>query len=178
MKIDFPENVESPAFSLGDYYCPEIVSSAKSFAAAIYQHSTITLKEFEAARVVTALINGCLLCREFRAEHDLQAFFAHFGGDYSASVVANGDKPTEDFYKQILDWRSSDIFSKRERLSMEFAERMAKDPQGLSLDSAFWNNFKTLFSDSEIVNLTYAVACWMGMGRATHVLGLDQACSL
>ena len=35
-----------------------------------------------------------------------------------------------------------------------------------------------VFSDAEITDLTYCIAGWMGMGRAAHVLGLDQNCEI
>ena len=37
---------------------------------------------------------------------------------------------------------------------------------------------KAALSDAEIVDLTYCAAGWIGFGRATHVLGVDAACTL
>ena len=55
---------------------------------------------------------------------------------------------------------------------------MGTDPQKLSADDAFWNEMRTEFSEAELTDLTYCVAMWMGLGRMTHVLGLDSGCEV
>ncbi len=37
---------------------------------------------------------------------------------------------------------------------------------------------KSAFSDDEIVDLSYCIAGWMGMGRVTHALGFDAVCAV
>jgi hypothetical protein len=48
----------------------------------------------------------------------------------------------------------------------------------LASDEAFWAEVKAALSDDEIVDLTYCTACWIGLGRAAHILGLDTACNI
>jgi len=91
-------------------------------------------------------------------------------------VVDNAPVPEEAFYRAIGQWRDSPLFSARERIALEFAERIATGPQGLAADDAFWIRARALFNDTESVDLTLSVASWMAMGRATHVLGLDRGC--
>ena len=178
MRIDMPEDHQSePLKHVGEHYAPEIVGPAMRFGTACYAKSRLSLREFEGARMRTAQINGCELCRGFRASRDLAGMFGAAAGE-KAGVIANGPEPDEAFYAAVADYRTSQIFSERERLAIEYAERTGLDPQGLARDEAFWARFKAAFSDEEIVDLTYCVAGWIGLGRAVHVLGLDQACAI
>jgi hypothetical protein len=36
---------------------------------------------------------------------------------------------------------------------------------------------KAAFSDEEIVDLSYCIAGWMGLGRVGHALGTDRVCA-
>lgn len=171
MRISLPENSDADASPLdaANYHAPEIVGAGNAFAYALYQHSKLPLGVFEAARVATAVVNGCLLCRQFRVERDIHQLGIDGG------VLNNGDAPDESFYQSILNGDLSPL-NKHERLAAEYAQRMGTDPQGLARDDAFWSTMKSLFSDQQITELTYCVAAWMGMGRVAHVLGLDTAC--
>lgn len=55
---------------------------------------------------------------------------------------------------------------------------MGLDPQGLARDERFWTQVRAAFRDAEIVDLCYSIAAWMGLGRATHVLGMDGVCTI
>ena len=67
--------------------------------------------------------------------------------------------------------RTSPLYSARERIAIEYAEGMGTDPQGIAQDEDFWRRCKAAFSDREIVDLSFCIACWMGLGRIGHVLG-------
>jgi alkylhydroperoxidase family enzyme len=44
--------------------------AAAAFATSVYSDSTLGLREFEAARLRVAKINGCLNCSDWRTERD------------------------------------------------------------------------------------------------------------
>jgi alkylhydroperoxidase family enzyme len=179
MRIHIPdEHCDNPVAHLSENYAKEIVRAGVAFSKAGYQHSRLSLREFEAARARTAEINGCLICRSFRSGRDLPSYFASFGGDNASSVAAHGPEPDEGFYEAVSQWRASSLFSARERIAIEYAERLGLDPHGLPGDDAFWERAKNAFSDEEIVDLSYCIACWMGLGRVTHALGMDGACTM
>ena len=155
------------------HYAPEITSAARAFSLATYQRSKLSLREFEGARARTAQINGCRRCQAWRSARDLPDYFAAFGQTPDATVASRGPAPDEAYYAAVADWATSPIYSPREKVAIEYAERMGTDPQGLSADDAFWVRAKAVFSDEEIVDLSYCIACWMGLGRVSHVLGVD-----
>jgi hypothetical protein len=178
MRIELPERHQAnPLPHLAENYAAQIVSAGVAFSKAGYQHSKLSLREFEGARARTAEINGCQVCRTFRADRDLPGYFAVFGGNVDQSVAANGAAPNEAFYLNLARWRDFPEYSERERVAIAFAEGLGLDPHGIATDEAFWARAKAVFSDEEIVDLAYCTACWMGLGRVTHALGMDNVCS-
>ena len=169
-----PEDVADPFSNLGSHYAGEIVGSASQFSQTVYRRTTLTLRVFEAARARTAEINGCLVCRAFRAKRDM----ASNDGSKVGSVVDNGDAPDEDFYQNVSAWKTYEGFNARERVAIELAERFCEEPQALSADDDFWARAHASFSDDEIVELTHAVASFVATGRVAHVLGLDRVCTI
>lgn len=156
---------------------PQIGPAAGGFVQSVYQHLRVPLRVAEAARYRIAQINGCLLCQEFRAGDHLDGFIEASGGDAATSLVARGgEKPPEEFYAAIANWRDSDIFSEREKLAIEYAERFCEKPNDLPYDPEFWNRMRAAYSDAELSDLTLALGMWVAMGRFTHVLDLDGAC--
>ena len=155
----------------GDIYAPEISAAGNAFARAIYLHSGLPLRVFEAARIATAIINGCLICKNWRAARDV----GQLGID--SGVIENGQVPDGAFYQALLDGRQ-DHLDQRERLAVEYANAMGESPQALAGDEVFWRQLKAAFSDAEITDLTYCIAGWMGMGRVFHVLGMDGSCAI
>lgn len=178
MRIELPPAHQSnPAAFVGQNYAKDIVASAFAFSAMTYERSKLSLREFEGARARTAEINGCLICQGWRSARDVAPYLTHFGGDAKHSIATRGAAPDEAFYQNVSRWRDSPLYSARERIAIEYAERVGTEPKGIAADDAFWARAKALFSDDEIVDLTFCVACWIGLGRAVHVLGLDGACS-
>ena len=155
-------------------HAPEIMAAGIQFSAITYANSKLPLRVFEAARARTAEINGCQLCQGFRAARDLPRLY----GPDAQTVVSNGPAPDEDFYVAVSEWRTSPLFDGQERLAIEYAERLGQDPKDVAADEDFWTRAKSLFSDAELLDLSFCIACWMGQGRATHALGLDGVCGL
>ena len=177
LRIEVPSShAHDPYGYAGATHAREIMAAAGGFSKAVYTHSQLSLREFEAARTRTAQINGCLICQTFRAARDAPSMFAANGVRPPHLVTDNGPAPDEAFYAAVESWRTSPLFSERERLATEFAERFAEEPKALSADEAFWIRAHALFDDAEIVDLAHCVAAWVGLGRVAHVLGFDTVC--
>ncbi len=177
IRIDVPaEQAHDPYRYAGTHHAPEIMRAAGGFSKAVYTHSRLSLREFEGARARTAEINGCIICQAFRAARDTPAMFAASGTRPPHLVSDNGPVPDEAFYAAVADWRISPVFSDRERLAIEFAERFAEEPKVLAADEGFWSRAHAAFADGEIVDLAHCVASWVGLGRVAHVLGFDTVC--
>jgi alkylhydroperoxidase family enzyme len=177
IRIDVPdEQAHDPYSYAGANHAQEIMATASDFSKAVYTHSRLSLREFEGARSRTAQINGCIICQQFRAARDAPAMFAANGTRPEHLVSDNGPAPDEAFYAAVSEWRISPVFSTRERLAIEFAERFAEEPKVLAADEDFWARAKSSFDDGEIVDLAHSVAAWVGLGRVAHVLGFDSVC--
>jgi alkylhydroperoxidase family enzyme len=62
--------------------------------------------------------------------------------------------------------------SERERLAVEFAERMATDHS--SIDDAFIKALQEHFSPAEILELGFMIGQYLGFGRLLVALGLHE----
>jgi len=158
---------------------PHMADAAVELSQAVYQETTLSFREAEAARMRIAQINGCLLCKKFRLADDLEDLVQRARGEGSPNLAAErGERPSEAFYAAVDGWRDASEFSPRERLAIEYAERIAESPRELPLDDEFWGRMRARFDDAEIVDLTYSITTWIATGRFVHVLGLDGACEL
>jgi alkylhydroperoxidase family enzyme len=156
MNIDVPEGRDPIEYVWGEMV-PGIGPAASGFSLAVYAHTTLGLREFEAARLRIAQINGCLFCLDWRTDRD-------------------GEKVEDGFADAVADWRHSDVFDDRTRLAAEYAERYALDHHGL--DEEFWARMTAHYTQSEIVELSMCIGSWLAFGRLNHVLGLDATCTL
>ncbi len=156
MNIDIPEGKDPIGYVWGEMV-PGIGLAASKFSMSVYAHSTLGLREFEAARLRIAQINGCIFCQDWRTERD-------------------GAKVEDGFDQAVTDWRTTDAFDDRTRLAAEYAERYALDHH--SLDDEFWARMSEHYSQREIVELSMSIGSWLAFGRLNHVLGLDTACVL
>jgi AhpD family alkylhydroperoxidase len=136
---------------------PELLSTVTAMIEGPYKRSQLPAREREAARLRIAQLNDCTLCRDFRAGS------ARAGGA-TADLYAHVDDPDEGTYTE------------RERLAIEFAERFALDHR--SLDDMFFARLREHFTDPEILDLGICVGNWVGFGRLTMVLDLDEACAV
>ncbi len=76
----------------------------------------------------------------------------------------------------MAEWRTSDRFTSRERVAIEYAELFAIDH--LALDDDFWVRFRAEWDDPEIMDLSVLVASFLGLGRLTQVLAPEQSCPM
>jgi alkylhydroperoxidase family enzyme len=156
MHVDIPEGKDAIGYVWGEMV-PEIGMAAASFSLSVYNHSKLGLREFEAARLRIAQINGCVFCLDWRTERD-------------------GQKVEDEFADAVTHWRTTEAFDERTRLAAEYAERYAVDHHGL--DDEFWTRMKTHYTQPEIVELTMSIGSWLAFGRLNRVLGIDSVCVL
>jgi alkylhydroperoxidase family enzyme len=76
---------------------------------------------------------------------------------------------TEDKIDQ-LDTPDND-FSARERLALEYAEKLAVDHH--NIDDEFFERLRTCFDDAEILELGMMIGQYIGFGRLLKVLDLE-----
>ncbi|MBB4632390.1 carboxymuconolactone decarboxylase family protein [Sphingosinicella soli] len=159
-------------------YAPEIGAAAAGYSRAVYERSLLSLREMEAARIRTADINGCKLCKGMRAARDLPGHLERSGGDPSIAVTARSTQPApgEDFYEAIYNGDPDGRLSEREKLIVEYADRFGNAPQSMDGDEDFWARMHAAFSDAEIVDATFSIGSWVALGRLTHILDLDGVC--
>lgn len=79
---------------------------------------------------------------------------------------------TEEKIARLADYAHDPLFSERERLALEYAEKMALDH--VSLGDEFFRRLRTEFDDPEIVELGMAIGQYIGFGRLLHVLDAVQ----
>jgi alkylhydroperoxidase family enzyme len=156
MLVGVPEGTD-PITHVWGRMVPEIGPAAAAFSAAVYAHTTLGLREFEAARLRIAQINGCLFCQDWRTERD-------------------GVKVEDGFEDLVRDWSTNRTLEDRARLAAEYAERYALDHH--NLDEEFWSRMFAQYSQAEVVELTMCLGAWLSFGRLNRVLGLDAACVL
>jgi alkylhydroperoxidase family enzyme len=155
-RIEIPVDRDPVSYVWGELV-PGIGPSAAAFSAAVYERSSLPLREFEAARLRIAQINGCVLCMGWRTDRD-------------------GETVDDDLFDAVADWRASEVLSARERLAAEYAERFALDHHGF--DDAFWARLRSEFTDAELVELSMCVGSWIAFGRLNRVLGIDDSCAI
>ncbi len=79
---------------------------------------------------------------------------------------------TEEKIMAVGEYQTSFLFSDRERLALEFAEKMAVDHA--STDDAFFGRLRAEFSDAQIVELGMAIGQYIGFGRLLMVLDVER----
>ncbi len=156
MLIDVPEGKDPISFVWGEMV-PKIGMAAVKFSGAVYADSTLSLREFEAARLTVADVNGCVFCQDWRTERD------------GVTVEAGYDE-------EVRSWQTSTVLDERSRLAAEYARRFAEDHH--NLDDEFWARMFAHYSQAEVVELSMCLGSWIAFGRLNRVLGLDVACML
>ena len=75
---------------------------------------------------------------------------------------------TEEKIGRLAAYRNDPSFTERERVAVEYAERMALDHTAIGEE--FFGRVRAEFTDPEIVELTMAIGQYIGFGRFLHVL--------
>jgi alkylhydroperoxidase family enzyme len=179
VRLKLPPGSETFEYVIGaSGLAPAITKAAYAFSLTAYSNTALSQREFEGARMRVAQINGCRVCQSWRSTRETRDFFLKAGLSTRGTVVERGEAPDEQFYEDVREWRTSTLFSARERVAIEYAERFAHDHESLQFDETFWSKMSAQFSDAEIVDLTLCIGAWITMGRFAHVLGLDAVCPL
>jgi alkylhydroperoxidase family enzyme len=173
-RIAIPDDHAPYPLGYAAHLAPEMTAALVALSNTPYQHTVLTLREFEAARARVAEINGCRVCRTFRVAQDLPGYLTSLGEETAGAVHTHGPAPDEAFYRDVAEWRTSPLYGEREKLAIEFAERFCETPDALGYDDAFWSRARACFSDQEIYHLTVTVAAFVAAGRVVHVLGFDE----
>ena len=156
-RIELPDGHDSESLRLMQLQ-PAMGNAMGVLADAIYNKSSLNIRVREAVRMRIAQLNQCQICLSFRfegsSEHGIdEAFYAH------------------------VNPINNPRFSAAEKLSIEFAERFAKDHT--SIDDAFSDQLKAHFSDTEIAGIECgALVGLIANGRVLQVLQVDQMCTL
>jgi alkylhydroperoxidase family enzyme len=158
--VDVPAGAD-PLIHVWTALAPKLTTAAGGYSNAVYEHSSLSLREFEAARITMARINDCALCLDWRTARDVP------------SRGAADDEVPEAFYAAVGSPDTAGL-SERERLAAEFAERYATDHRGM--DPAFWYRLHAAYSDDELVDLALCVGSWLALGRFNQVFDIDGAC--
>jgi alkylhydroperoxidase family enzyme len=161
-RVQVPDG-EDPTIHVWTSLAQPLTAAAGSLSDAVYSHSSLSLREFEAARVRIAQINDCTICLNWRSARDVRG------------REAEADTIDETFYDRVGDdsWSG---FSERERLAAEFAERYALDHT--NMDDDLWRRLHAAFSDEELVDLGICVGSWLAYGRFNRVFDIDGACRI
>ena len=151
---------QDPLVFLWTQRATNLTPTAAAFSGAVYDSSTLTLGEFESARLRIAQVNDCQLCLGWR----------------SATDVASraGQEVSEGFYEHVgvdPDWAG---FTTRERLAGEFAERFAV--AHTDIDDDLWQRLHDAFTDDELVELGLCIGAWIAFGRLNRVFDVDGGC--
>lgn len=168
--------LNSSAKTIWAHHQPEMAAAAANMSLAVYQHGKLSMREAEAARFKTALINGCNACYNYRIARDLPGYIKTVKPDTMANVGSDrGEAPDEALYSAVESGNLAAL-SEREQLAVEYAARIGTDPKAVPYDDALWDRMHRLFEEKEIVDLTYSITHWIAAGRFLHVLGLDNVC--
>src|SRR4029078_338334 len=131
---------------------------AAALSHAVYEQSILPVRERELARMRIAQINDCAICQQGRR------------------TEGTAEAMTEDDFANVTDYRTYPGYSERERLAIEYAERVAVAHR--EIDDAFFDRLHAEYSDAEILDLTVCIGAWIALGRTLHVLGVDSYCRI
>jgi alkylhydroperoxidase family enzyme len=152
-RLEIPQGEGGDAVQLWSLR-PEMGAAVNRLVDAAYNKSILPVRVREAARMRIAQLNDCTVCLAFRAD----------------KVKAQG--VSEDFYRHVGVHDVGAQFNEQERMAMEYAERFATDH--VSIDDAFFDRMRELFTDPEILDLTICLSAFLGLGRTLRVLGITD----
>lgn len=151
---------QDPLIHLWTQRATALTGPAAAFSGAVYERSTLSLGEFESARLRIAQINDCQLCLGWRSAVDVPA--------------RAGEQVRDGFYEHVGTEPGWEGFTERERLAAEFAERFAL--AHTEIDDDLWQRLHAAFSDDELVELGLCVGAWIAFGRLNRVFDVDGGC--
>jgi alkylhydroperoxidase family enzyme len=139
-----------------------LTAAAGAYSGAVYERSSLSLREFESARTTMARINQCAICIDWRTARDVPG------------RATDPGEVEEAFYEAVGVRGDLSGLTPREQLAAEFAQRYSQDHLGM--DDAFWSRLHDNFTDDELVDLALCVGSWLALGRFNQVFDIDGAC--
>jgi AhpD family alkylhydroperoxidase len=139
---------------------PDLGAAIANFSQAVYAKGRLPMRVREAARIVIAHANECVVCQNAR------------DSDATAAGV------DEALYEHAAEWRTWPGYSDAERTAMEFAYRFATGHTALRDDDEFWARASEHFTDELLTDLAISCAMWLGMGRLLRTLDIGQSCKI
>ncbi|HMH14347.1 MAG TPA: carboxymuconolactone decarboxylase family protein [Edaphobacter sp.] len=106
----------------------------------------------ELVRLCVSLMNGCEYCITF----------------HTAELQKNNEAAER--ISQVANWRSSEIYTKRERAALAWVEAVTNIQDGHAQD-AVYDEVRAHFSDVDTVNLTLAITTINAWNRMSIALG-------
>jgi alkylhydroperoxidase family enzyme len=134
-------------------HAPELAMGLLGFGAAMTTKRTLPERLIELLRLRVAFHNQCRSCMAIR--------YRAANADVSEADVCSLEQPHE-----------AASLNDRERLAVELGDRFACDH--LSIDGAFFEELKTLFTEAEIMELLMHCALYVGVGRLAAVLDMTE----
>lgn len=134
-------------------HAPELAIGLLGFGGTITTKRTLPERLIELLRLRVAFHNQCRSCMAIR--------YRAANADVSEADVCSLEQPQE---AASLD--------DREQLAVELGNRFACDH--LSIDGAFFEHLKTLFTEAEIMELLMHCALYVGVGRLAAVLDMTE----
>ncbi len=141
---------------------PPLTAAAGAYSRAVYERSSLSLREFEAARTTMARINQCAICIDWRTARDVPG------------RAADPGEVEEEFYEAVGVRGDLSGLSPREQLAAEFAERYSRTTWVWTTPSGPASHRN--FTDDELVDLALCVGSWLALGRFNQVFDIDGAC--
>ena len=139
---------------------PELGAAMANLSQSVYTKGRLPMRVREAARIVIAHANECVVCQNTRDSE----------GESSGIDEA--------FYDHATQWQTWPGYNDAERIAMEFAHRFATDHAGLRDDEDFWERANAHFDDELLTDLAISCAMWVGMGRMLRTLDIGQSCKI
>lgn len=78
---------------------------------------------------------------------------------------------TEELVAALADYEAGP-FSEREKAALRYADRMYVDHH--EVDDALWAQLRTHFGDDELLELSWAIAEFIALGKLIYVLGVPH----
>ena len=133
---------------------PLLGAGVHAMSAAVYERSSLPIREREVARMRIAQLNDCNVCMNTRAR----------------SAMDEG--LTDELYQQVGCYNDVADFTVREKLAAEYAEMFAIDH--LSIGDELFSRLREQFIDTELLELTVTIGFCVGIGRAFNVLDIAR----
>ncbi len=106
----------------------------------------------ELVRLRASLMNGCEYCVTL----------------HTSELKKAGE--TDERIAEVAEWRNSDLYTKRERAALAWAEALTNIQDGHAPD-VLYDEVRTQFSDVETVNLTLVITTINAWNRISIALG-------